>query len=730
MSVDWQRVRELHGRAAELPPDQRSAFLDRECAGDAELRREVEALLAAHLEDSFLDPPNPVGIPPSPAPLTTFGDFDIVREIGHGGMGVVYLARQRSLHRDVALKVLQGGILADRARVDRFHREAQAVARLQHEHIVAVYCDGHSEHAHWFAMQFIDGHDLREEIDRQRKRQPWEPSLLPGPEQPGHVRAVAELVADIADALQHAHEAGVVHRDVKPQNILLDAQSRTARLADFGLARDEAAGSMTATGLILGTPLYMSPEQMRAIESRVDHRTDIYSLGVVLYEMLTHERPYQGQSADEIRVALRTKEPRPVRRLNPKVPRDLETICHHAMAKDVRQRYATAGGFRDDLRRFLAHEAILARPPGVLMRWRNRLVRNRAVLLSGAALLLSAAIGALWAAARAQQRQYARISLVAMATLPAGDHWASWAPIDPATMSPEPRVSLGRLPVHGSSVPPGFVRLRVEGPGGALQEFTRELVADQDLVLQLPAPAQETSVSTMVRIRGGTLRWPGDPARLPLPLVGAEVEVSDFWLDMTEVSNRQYRAFLKANPGHEPPRHWDRVTTEHDDLPVVHVSWEDARAYAEWVGKRLPTFVEWSWAARGAENRELPWPDAEPGVLRGNASQPPIATWNVTQQTDEYFARAAPVESHPEARTPDGLFHMFGNVAEWTESRIAMRGKDGLDVDPRSRFVAGHAWSDGAKGHTLATYGRRGIGRMDAAASIGFRCARSTPPPR
>lgn len=718
MTFDWVRVRDLHGRALELHPDERGAFLDRECAGDEQLRGEIGALLAVHRDDQFLQPVSP----DSAIPPRDLGDFELVREIGRGGMGVVYLAKQKTLSRDVAIKVLHGGGLADSARIDRFHREARAVARLRHEHIVTVLCDGVCEGAHWFAMDYVRGHDLSEELARQREPMPDAPPLLPPPQSPGHVATVARLVSDIADALQHAHAAGVVHRDVKPHNILLEEARRTVRLADFGLARDESAGSMTASGFIAGTPLYMSPEQARAVEARVDHRTDVYSLGVVLYEMLTLRHPFTGNSPDEIRVAFKTTDARLVRRINPAVPRDMETICHHAMAKDVALRYQTAKELGDDLRAFLAHEAIRARPPGVSARLRAWGRRNRRLLAGFWLLAAGCAAGLAWSAYDSYLAGFARLNVAAADASSFADATVTCASIDPATTQPGEWAPMKHLPLRASWTAPGYTRVRVQTAHGQIREYTRAATADQETTIDVSGNVAAI-VDDMVLVRGGVLELPSSTTRL-LPLEGQRVPLDDFLIDRTEVTNRDYRAFL-ASSGREPPSHWARVLPAHDLLPVSNVSWEDALAFAEWAGKRLPTFAEWTWAARGAENRIYPWAGGVQGELRGNVRREVVATWTADQLVDQYFACAEPVGSHPRASTPEGVHDLFGNVGEWTESVFTERAPNGLLVHALERFVAGHAWSDGTKGHSLATFGAKGVGRPYASASIGFRCARS-----
>ena len=252
------------------------------------------------------------------------GDFEILRELGRGGMGVVYEARQVSLNRNVALKVLSGGFGLTPKAVDRFHREAEAAAKLHHTNIVPVYATGEHDGTHFYAMELIDGPSLDRVIKQLRQAskqtaasessdQPNSPHLeatgpYVGDSDPAqaltssalcsgsrYFDTVARMIADVADALDHAHKNGVIHRDIKPSNLLLSSSGRLS-INDFGLARMLEQPGMTMTGEFVGTPAYMSPEQVTAGRIQLDHRTDIYSLGATLYELLTLEPPFRGKS--------------------------------------------------------------------------------------------------------------------------------------------------------------------------------------------------------------------------------------------------------------------------------------------------------------------------------------------------------------------------------------------------------------------------------------------------
>jgi hypothetical protein len=306
------------------------------------------------------------------------GRFELLAELGTGSFGYVFRARDLELDRTVAIKVQRAGAFASSEEAGRFLREARSAAGLTHPAIVALYDTGHTDDGVCFLVsEFIEGETLERRLTRGRLDH----------------HAAARLVAELADAVQYAHEHGVVHRDLKPANIILDTSGRP-HITDFGLAKRAGAGdpSMTSAGRVMGTPAYMSPEQASGGGQAVDARADVYSLGVMLYELLTGERPFQGLHRLLVLQVLED-EPRPPRQLDHRLPRDLETICLKAMAKSPGRRYPTAAALAEDLRRHARGEPIEARPLGYagrLWRWCRRYPAAVALL---AAVSIGAALG-------------------------------------------------------------------------------------------------------------------------------------------------------------------------------------------------------------------------------------------------------------------------------------------------------------------------------------------------
>jgi WD40 repeat protein/predicted Ser/Thr protein kinase len=418
MTDSWrERVWSVFDCAAELPTCERAGFLDRACAGDAGLRAEVESLLAHDVAtlgsvptgDFLKSPlvrtprgPDTASLPsestPEPLLPPRVGRYRVLGLLGEGGMGAVYEAEQDSPRRVVALKVIRSGF-ASPSLIRRFTHEAEILARLHHPGIAQVYEAGLADDGPpFFAMEFIRGLPLDEYADRHGL----------------DVAARVGLVARVADAVQHAHDRGVIHRDLKPANILVE-ETGQPKVLDFGVARATDADLLTAavltrTGQLLGTPSYMSPEQVTGEPAAIDGRADVYALGVILFELLAHRLPYQLENrplAEAARLILEQDPPR-LGALDPELRGDVETIVTKTLEKDPARRYASAADLAADLQRWLNHQPILARPPSAMYHLRKFARRNKGmvggVVAAVAALVLGLVGTILFAVGEARQR--------------------------------------------------------------------------------------------------------------------------------------------------------------------------------------------------------------------------------------------------------------------------------------------------------------------------------------
>ena len=382
---------------------------DEELGKHPELQRRLKALFQ-EIEDNSPEPGGSTGSAITDTapddPRRIMGDFRIIREIGSGGMARVYEAEQLSIKRRVALKVLPPHLTLSQRSVLRFQREGEAAGRQSHPAIVSIFAVGQHEDVYYIAQELVEGgFTLADRLEELRR--------AGGPEK-GHSRWAAELIAEVGDALQHAHSSGVVHRDVKPSNILLTPEGHP-KVTDFGLARIEDRLVFSRSGELTGTPFYMSPEQAMSRRIGIDHRTDIFSLGVTLYEALTLVRPFEGETSHEVMKKIILMEPPRPHKITAHVPRDLEVICLKAMEKDPVRRYQSMAEFSEDLRRFVDDRVILAKPASLGYRTWKRVKRNpvvsAAVAVAAVALLLLVFV-APWIIARNERVEAARTRAV------------------------------------------------------------------------------------------------------------------------------------------------------------------------------------------------------------------------------------------------------------------------------------------------------------------------------
>jgi len=382
----WRRVEAILDLALDLSPGERSAFLDQSCAGDLELRAEVETFLAADAEaGGFLGMPAGEYAPDLLAEVTgeeeikvdlvgrPMGPYRLLREIGGGGMGVVYEAEDARLGRRVAVKLLPPEYSRDRKAKERFLREARAASTVDHPNLCTVHDVGESEGRLYIVLALYEGETLRERIRR---------GPLP-------LTEVREVAVQVARGLARAHEAGITHRDVKPANVMLTRRGEV-KILDFGIARLEGDEvSLTRTGVSWGTPAYMSPEQVRG--EAVDCRTDVWSLGVLLYEMLAGRRPFRGESVEVVLSSILTQEPEPLNRIRSDVPPDLARMVARTLIKDRTERYANATELLADLESGRVSGGLPA-----LRRWRPRRTFRRSFLAGALALLAFLALALTW----------------------------------------------------------------------------------------------------------------------------------------------------------------------------------------------------------------------------------------------------------------------------------------------------------------------------------------------
>lgn len=716
--------------ALSMPPADREAFLQGACPGEAE-RARVRSLLDRHSENTadLLGRANAEAAIYDSAGGAQEGtgielpcrldDFELRREIGRGGMGIVYLAEDLTLQRTVAVKVLAPHLTSSPQFMAGFKQEAVHASQLRHPAIVPVYRFGSGQGMQYSVTPFIEGVTLSERLAEHRASPPK------GAEARQWRREIATILAALADALDEAHTAGIVHRDVKPSNIMIDERGEP-RLLDFGISvrSDQEDGLLAAKAM--GSGSYASPEQLRG--DAVVGRSDVFSLGAVLFECLMYRPPF-SESERGLPPSKRGHAPVPsLRRLDASIPRDLATICQKALALSLEERYQTAAHFAADLRAWLHDRPILASPDPIARRVRRRYQRHRALaLVSAAAILTMATTIAVLAVLNDPMPR------VVIEGLPPGTK-VYLEPMDTMTGMP----SAERQEVDANFVAAqGFYRITTIHPERGQAEFTRWLEERTKTTLTARLAPLDTQSHAMVLLdpRQDPID-PSIPGGYPA-LAGAMT--APFLIDRYEVSNAQYEAFvLDPATNVAPPPFWDGPTCPPDwrELPVIGVTWAEARAYAEWRGMRLPTAQEWMYAARGGEGRLYPSGDndanaADFGVrlvspsLVPRSSTPGYLLTHAPDTVPTYVESVTPVAGPSTSvladTTPQGVVRLFGNVREWTDSPPFYKNGDASE-----RLVLGFAWlmpSDSGQDFSLILeqpVSVRVIG-------LGFRCARSVP---
>ena len=734
----WNRILEIFEAAVSRPIEERESLLKDRLGDDTELLEEVRSLLEnADLEDSFLEPPEgslPSGTPPEIG--DHLGEFELLEEIGRGGTGIVFRARQSPLDRVVAIKWLFPSPRDVPGRTVRIAVEARLQSRLRHPGIVTVHDVKQEGGTAWLVMDYVEGHPLNQEIlalSGEGALPEGMPPTLPPAWSRGYIGAVARLMVKAAEALDHAHQRGIVHRDVKPHNLLLD-ESGEPLWVDFGLARDARYGSPADSSDLVGTPYYMSPEQVRQSRSGLDHRTDIYSLGVVLYELLTLRRPFQGTTLQDIfQKLLNGDAPRP-RALDARVPRGMEAICLMAMSRNPADRYETAKQFSQDLVRFLNFEPLLAERKTVFLRLARFYKRHRRATRIAASLLVAVIIGVWMGSYLLARAALPRVALDprdihGRPTLAVGTTY--FRRIHELSGIPGKRNELGKFPLPPTRVEPGFYRFIVRFADGTTNEATRYLAPSSGTHRVRVTHRPDSNFDGMARITGGEFQ-PWLPSNTLCPNATGALQVAPVWIDATEVSNGQYREFVLATSREEPHQWQGRWDPAWADLPVTGISQRDAQAFAEWSGKRLPTHPEWELAARGLEGRLLPWEKLPPGSpLRGNTQGERTRFLESLDETfAEYVSNVATVTEHRGDFTPDPvpILHLLGNVREFTESPVVGLVDGNPTADFSHCYVMGGAWNAEQTRTDLTQHMAYGVSDDHRANFIGFRCARSVEP--
>jgi serine/threonine protein kinase/formylglycine-generating enzyme required for sulfatase activity len=739
-----RRALGIYAKALDLPLEQREAFLRAEAGDSAELLEILLAMLgvgtapqerlAALLAEQTRGLSELLSLEGM-----QLGDFRLLRQVGRGASGNVYEAEQLSLKRRVAVKVLNP-LYVDHQDVEhRFGREPEILAMLTHPNIVRVISSAVEGELHYFAMEFIRGENLHALIAGQRSRPPGERVEACGLDLLSHA-ACARLIVKIAGALHFAHGKHVLHRDVKPHNILVDTQGEPF-LTDFGLAKaiDRSALTSAMGDGLKGTLAYMSPEQAREFRS-VDARADVYSLGAVLYELLTLRPLFEAETAVELLQKIERRHPIPAHRVVPGLDRRLSAICSRALEKAPGERYESAQALADDLQRFLEGKSVGATP--VVLQVGERRLDRRALLLGSMGTTSLAAASVYGATRWLDERP--RLTL----RLPPGTRGArvSLMPVLP------PYGLLGAADERGSfrgeelelgRIEPGTYRVVITADDGAVAELQRTLRNGADVTLQaypsLPGPMD----GAMVRVSGGTVTVDGS-AVYDLKDETTSLPCQPFWIDRAAVTNREFRAFLEATgrwPSSEWPDKWLAVwdgkvperRKDWDELPVVKVDWELARAYAEWKGKRLPTVEEWL-CALGPGWSDLLAPDrwdklastfvvGKPKSVAWSDAQPDADAPKEGSTLAAYLKYVEPSRLEEQrAFGPYHLWHPFGNVSQWLGTESFFATEDGGMETGQMRLLAFSPWHLDTRQKTYpiaSTYAH------DTAGDLGFRCAKT-----
>ncbi|MDX1688381.1 MAG: bifunctional serine/threonine-protein kinase/formylglycine-generating enzyme family protein [Candidatus Promineifilaceae bacterium] len=657
----------------------------------------------------------------------TVGRYQIVRKLGDGGMGAVYLAHDPRFPRDVALKILHPQFSQDPNFRQRFEREARTIAALEHHAIVPVHDFGEHQGRPYLVMRLMTGGTL---VD-------WRHG--------DHlsVDEITPIVDRIASALDRAHELDIVHRDLKPANVLFDDRAN-AYLSDFGIVKLLTGHTLTAEQALIGTPTYMSPEQAQG-NKEIDGRSDIYSLGVVVFELLNGRPPYRADTG--IAVALKhITEPVPsLRETRPDLASGVCRVVEQALAKDPGMRFPTAGAFARALSTAAAgtpavqaqtiveptpQETVVSAStssPSADRRFPRPLlfgIGGVAGLIFVAALLVGAM--ALLNRAGGDAQAQATITVTAtraVATATTGAAAGSEAELAVASLdepAEEPTATLTPAPTETGTPTPSPTPAFSAGD---------TMIAESDGKVMVYVPAGDFLQGSI----------PADPEARDVEMPQRTVTLDAFWIDRTETTTAQYRQCVQA--GACPPPQ-DRSSRQHSSYfgnaefsqhPVIWVNWNMADAYCRWTERRLPTEAEWEKAARGTDGRLFPWGNQLPGSSMANICDANCPyEWADRSLNDGYWD-TAPVESFQAGASPYGALNMAGNVWEWVSDFYDPNYYQYAPQDnpPGPETAGSHVLRGGSWQNTWAfirtTTRDRETRFPENLYNVGFRCAQSAP---
>lgn len=595
-------------------------------------------------------------------------------------MSQVFLARHRFHGGLFAIKVLAEHLAQERSIVSRFEREARMTASLaNHPNIVPIFDIGEGNGLYYLIMQFVAGEDLASYLRREGR--------LP-------LAEAANVIAQATEALSCAEAKRIVHRDLKPGNMLLDESGRV-KLLDFGISRiTDLSDGLTRAGEAVGTPYYMSPEQIRG--EACDIRSDLYSLGVVFFELLSGRRPFEHESATAIQIAHLTTAPPSLLTLDPQLPAGCDAIVQKLMAKLPEDRYQNTAELLQILNSNGANAGPGTLRPSVDPSLREAIQRAQELPLDAPTLSGSTSV-----AASVATRE------TAVTTLPVENPPAITSHREGLVLEAPRQSEVKPKPGKLTWVAIGLAVMLLAGIVAAVLILRRPKPATQSTTPPAPtlAPVYSDQNGRMFLVPAGSFQF-GAAADQTL----RTVSLPAFYIDETEVSNEEYRRFCDAT-GHAPPQSPDYAA--HPDYPVSNVSYEDAVAYAAWAGRRLPTEEEWEKAARGLDDRTYPWGE--------------------TPWTDGVPDRLQPVTSEPLRRSPYGAYNMAGNVWEWTATPYAPTPEDnagmkrllnGQNFSADWRTIKGGSFAPGSTEY-FAIAKHRGLPVDARSVWIGFRCVRS-----